>query len=153
MIPALMSGRYHLEHHLQYGSCHSRHLGRNITYAFSEMSHRHTSQKNLRALFRLQARISLFDLESNLWFHFILLVISRAINGSGEEYMDRDGIEQQLRTKSFRQPLCKYKLTSMNENFKLPRRACFPGEYEEYPTTDIYPNIDETNTIFPWTRS
>jgi hypothetical protein len=125
----------------------------NITHALSEMFHPHTFQKDLRALFGLQAHISLFDLGGNLWFYFIFLNMSRGINGSRKEYMDRDRIEQPLRTKCFRQSLCKCKSTPRNENIKLPRRACFPGEYEEYPMIDIYPNSDETNTIFPWTRS
>lgn len=148
-----MSGKYHLQRHQQYGNCHFRHLDRYVTHAISEMSRQNTSQKDLRTLIGFQARITLFDLESNLWFCFIFLNISRGIDGSWEEYMDRDGIEQQLRTKCFSQSLCEDTSTSINENITLPRRACFPGEYEEYPTIDIYPNTDETNTIFPWTRS
>jgi hypothetical protein len=30
----------------------------------------------------------------------------------------------------------------------IPLRACFPGEYEAQPKKLIYPNVDETITIF-----
>ena len=31
----------------------------------------------------------------------------------------------------------------------IPRKACFAGEYEAQPTKDMYPNVEDTNTIFP----
>lgn len=31
----------------------------------------------------------------------------------------------------------------------LPLSAHLAGEYDEYPTMDIYPSIDDTKIIFP----
>ena len=31
----------------------------------------------------------------------------------------------------------------------IPRKACFGGEYEAQPRKDMYPNVEDTNTIFP----
>ena len=31
----------------------------------------------------------------------------------------------------------------------IPRKACFGGEYEAQPINDMYPNVEDTNTIFP----
>lgn len=39
---------------------------------------------------------------------------------------------------------------SKADSHYLPRRACFAGEYEEYPIKDIYPSVEDTSTIFPF---
>jgi hypothetical protein len=31
----------------------------------------------------------------------------------------------------------------------IPSKACFAGAYEAKPTKDMYPNVEDTNTIFP----
>jgi hypothetical protein len=49
-----------------------------------------------------------------------------------------DIVQNQLRPERFRETFKSNLRTScVQVNFQLPRNACFPGEYEEYPTIDM----------------
>ena len=50
--------------------------------------------------------------------------------------------------KSYIECQCKYsKIDKLVVD--IPSKACFAGAYEAKPTKDMYPNVEDTNTIFP----
>ena len=61
---------------------------------------RRTSQEYLSRLFWVQTFIGLLDFEGDFGLGLIFLDVSRAVDGSREEYMNANGVQQELRPKS-----------------------------------------------------
>lgn len=41
-------------------------------------------------------------------------------------------------------------LVGLSSTWDLPLSACFAGEYEDHPTKDMSPRVEETKVIFPF---
>jgi hypothetical protein len=72
--------------------------------------------------------------------------------------MYRDIVEEHLRPQGIGKTLISvqwneqyFLSTSKDVENGVPLKACFAGEYEAYPTKDMYESVEPTKTTFPLT--